>query len=286
MSTSVLFSASHYSQCPFVSDIPTHIKPVKPLINTKDYIGQRNRYKIYEELGCLSALYPSTLGFILIYAIPICLPFISLIFYSRKPSCQSAVYHNLIFGYSVVAWIVWAFYKHRREMEEHLATDSLINRSNYIRFLILGCVDILFTLPVTIINFLQEVLSEKTTFWPGFAVVHAQFSTIPTTTTEQWKSLGIWVNFIVRFNQWINPVWAVIFFGIFGFSKEARARYSWAFWKVVRPFGFKPRPQPEVSEVMFGTLSAVQQDMTESKYVLSSSLYVAWSVISHRPFKD
>lgn len=58
----------------------------------QDYIGQKNRYKIYEELGCLSALYPSTLGFILIYAIPICLPFISLIFYSRKLPCQITVY--------------------------------------------------------------------------------------------------------------------------------------------------------------------------------------------------
>ena len=171
-----------------------------------------------------------------------------------------------------IARIIWAFYNRRRELEKHLEEDSSIDRPNYIRLLVLGCVDMLVTLPLTTINFVQEILSDDPVFWPGFATVHANFSTIPTTTKAQWEKSSLWVNFLIRFNEWVNPIWAIIFFAIFGLTSEARARYWRAFCWVAKPFGFKPKENPELSEVMFGTVSAVNERSYDSKYVVSYSV--------------
>ena len=134
-----------------------------------------------------------------------------------------------------------------------LASDTTINRSCFLKLLALGLFDILLTLPIEILAFVLDLSQDNIVgFWPGWKVAHASFSTIPTATSGEWKSAGFWPVFTIRFSQWINSIFAVAFFILFGITEQKRAWYRSIFWKVVRPFGLKPRVNPATSNIVFG----------------------------------
>ena len=146
------------------------------------------------------------------------------------------------------------YFKHNRNLDATLASNTIMNRSGFLKLLALGLFDILLTLPITILQLVIDILQgDITGFWPGWKTAHASFSTIPTVTSEEWKSAGFLTVFSVRFNQWVNPIFAVAFFLLFGTTKEKRDWYRSIFWKVMRPFGLKPRVDPVASDVVFGS---------------------------------
>ena len=99
------------------------------------------------------------------------------------------------------------YFKRNRELDATLASNTTMNRSAFFKLLALGLFDILLTLPITSLGLVQDILQGGITgFWPGWKAVHASFSTIPTVTSEEWKSAGSWTVFIVRFDQWVNPI--------------------------------------------------------------------------------
>ena len=146
------------------------------------------------------------------------------------------------------------YFKHNRELDATLASNTTMNRSSFLKLLALGLFDILLTLPISIIALVQDILQGCISgFWPGWKTVHASFSTIPTVTSEEWKSAGFWTVFNFGFDQWVNPIFAVAFFILFGTTKQKRDWYRSIFWRVMRPFGLKPRVDPVASEVVFGS---------------------------------
>ena len=148
------------------------------------------------------------------------------------------------------------YFKRNRELDATLASNTTMNRSGFLKLLILGLFDILLTLPLTILILVEGLSVEGSViarFWPGWKVVHASFSTIPTVTSEEWKSAGFWTVFGIKLDQWVNPIFAVAFFLLFGTTKQKRDWYQSIFWKVVRPFGLKPRVDPVASDVVFGS---------------------------------
>ena len=146
------------------------------------------------------------------------------------------------------------YFKRNRELDATLASNTTMNRSGFLKLLALGLFDILLTLPITILELVQDLLEVSITgFWPGWKTAHASFSTIPTATSEEWKSAGIWTVLNVRFNQWVCPIFAVAFFLLFGTTKQKRDWYRNIFWKVMRPFGLRPRVDPVASDVVFGS---------------------------------
>ena len=148
--------------------------------------------------------------------------------------------------------------KHNRNLDATLASNATMNRSGFLKLLALGLFDILLTLPITILGLVQDLLHGNIAgFWPGWGTVHASFSTIPTATSEEWKSAGFWTVFTLRLDQWNNPIFAVAFFLLFGTTKQKRDWYRSIFWKVMRPFGLKPRVDPVASDVVFGSGSMV-----------------------------
>ena len=104
---------------------------------------------------------------------------------------------------------------------------------------------------VAIIEYLLE--DDITGFWPGWKAIHSDFSTIPTVTSEEWKAGGFWTNFSARFYQWVNPIFALAFFLLFGLTEQKRSWYRSIFWRVVKPFGFRPRVDPVASSIAFGS---------------------------------
>ena len=146
------------------------------------------------------------------------------------------------------------YFKRNRELDATLASNTTMNRSGFLKLLALGLFDILLTLPIQILSFVQDILQVGITgFWPGWKAVHASFSTIPTFTSEEWKSAGFWTVFSIRFDQWVNPIFAVVFFLLFGTTKQKQDWYRSIFWKVMQPFGLEPRVDPVASDVVFGS---------------------------------
>ena len=146
------------------------------------------------------------------------------------------------------------YFKHNRELDATLASNTTMNRSAFFKLLALGLFDILLTLPIQILSLVHAILQGGISgFWPGWKAVHASFSTIPTVTSEEWKSAGFWTVISFSLDQWVNPIFAVAFFLLFGTTKQKRDWYRGIFWKVMRPFGLKPRVDPVASDVVFGS---------------------------------
>ena len=146
------------------------------------------------------------------------------------------------------------YFRLNRNLDATLASNTTMNRSGFLKLLALGLFDILLTLPIQILSFVQAILQGGITgFWPGWKAVHASFSTIPTATSNDWKSAGFWTLFTIRFSQWVNPIFAVAFFLLFGITEQKRTWYWSIFWKIMRPFGLKPRADPVASDVVFGS---------------------------------
>ena len=146
------------------------------------------------------------------------------------------------------------YFRRNRELDITLESNTSLNRAAFFKLLALGLFDILLTLPLSIIQFVEELLQvDITGFWPGWKVVHASFSAIPTATSEEWKMLGFWTVFNIRFDEWVNPIYAVVFFLLFGITEQKRAWYRSIFWKIMRPLGLKPRVDPVASDIVFGS---------------------------------
>ena len=135
--------------------------------------------------------------------------------------------------------------------------------------MVLSALDILLTLPLTVIGLVQDLTQTHFVFWPGWDALHANFNQIPTASAEFWKSLGFWTQFSVKWDEWINPFIALVFFALFGLTEEARARYAAIFWAVAKPLGFKPKPKmrKERSNVVFASAMFGPTHTRSSTYV-------------------
>ena len=170
-----------------------------------------------------------------------------------------------------------AYFKRNRGLDATRASNTPINRSAFLKLLALGLFDILLTLPFTVLGLVEELLGTSIEgFWPGWKVVHASFSAIPTATSEEWKMLGFWTVFNIRFDELVNPIYAIVFFFLFGITEQKRAWYWSMFWKIMRPFGLKPRADPVASDVVFGSGPMVNSAMNDTRgtvmWVFMSSL--------------
>ena len=118
----------------------------------------------------------------------------------------------------------------------------------------LGVFDLIMTMPSSVIGLVMDlVFGGDISFWTGWKDIHSDFSTIPTVTSEEWKAGGFWTNFSARFYQWVNPIFALAFFLLFGLTEQKRFWYRSIFWRAVEPFRFRPRVDPVVSSIAFGS---------------------------------
>lgn len=123
----------------------------------------------------------------------------------------------------------------------------------------LGCFDILVTLPVQILTLTNvSVGIGPIRFWPGWSTIHSDWSPVLVPKSE-WSSdpFSVWA---VTWDKYLNSLNALIFFLLFGLTKEARSRYTRLFWAVVKPLGFKPSIKQEISEVAFASVNAGCED--------------------------
>lgn len=129
-------------------------------------------------------------------------------------------------------------YCQRRKLDEFLQNGSPIRRQCVLKLMVLGSFDIFITLPITTLNLITAFFQHGgiTTFWPRWKATHANISAVTKVTSEEWKSAG-WSTIVnIRFSQWISPLFAVVFFVLFGITEKNKLWYRDMFRKVTKTF--------------------------------------------------
>ena len=142
-----------------------------------------------------------------------------------------------------------------------------MGRKNYFRLLILGCVDAIVLFPAQTLNFVIDLQGIRQSgdagFYPGWTLVHSDWA--PVSVPENAWNISIWFAFSVRWSQWINPFFGLLFFLLFGVTTEARESYKRMFWAAANCFGYTPPVQTRSSNIVF---KFVVSDTVNSEYVL------------------
>lgn len=163
-------------------------------------------------------------------------------------------------------------------MSEYLnSTEEQLSQSHFYRMLALGCFNIFIILPVSTILLASDIIDEGTqfAFYQGWSAIHSNWE--PVLGTKSSWSTDKWSVFIVHWNEWINPFFALVFFALFGLTTEANEGYRRLFRFLCRPFGAKKstsvgEPFPEVVfKTGMGSIVTVMSN-TISRWV-SSVLY-------------
>ncbi|KAI0314140.1 GPCR fungal pheromone mating factor [Amylostereum chailletii] len=171
------------------------------------YVVQTCRFQIFEEYGCYSAEHISGLTLILVKSWGITIPIVSVLFY-----CLFQMFLALF----------------RIRISEQIEDDDqegYLIRSQYIRLLIIGCLDITLALPLVIVIFVMNAEQATTlVFYPGWDAIHQDWSPrlIPSTV---WRP-KFWQAFDLRFNQYVTIVLAVAFFFLLGMTDEAIKKWK------------------------------------------------------------
>ena len=144
------------------------------------------------------------------------------------------------------------YFRHRRDLNEALGTSATIDKENFVRLFALGLFEVLLTLPLMIFNLIHNQLQKQIViFWPGWGIAHAEISSVPRATADEWKAGGPWTVLTIRVEQWNGFVLAVAFFLLFGLTRRKRAQYRNVFWKVMNPFGIRPDTDVVASSIAF-----------------------------------
>lgn len=126
----------------------------------------------------------------------------------------------------------------------------------YLRVMILGCVDAVLTLPLSILLLVLDIKAAPTSFYLGWEEMHAHFSSIPIVTASEWKE-DTRSTILIYYYLWVSQMTAFGFFALFGLTKKARTTYRILFWKTMKPFGVKEPPAQDsvISNMRFGLAS-------------------------------
>ena len=107
--------------------------------------------------------------------------------------------------------------------------------------MLLASMDIVLTFPVSVLVLITGHIGNELIVWPGWDLLHNNWDPIQLPASH-WLA-NFWQNFTIRWNEYINPLFAIVFFVIFGMTEEARNMYRSAFFAVLaHVFGYKRRP--------------------------------------------
>lgn len=126
-----------------------------------------------------------------------------------------------------IAALIWTFYAQRREIDAFLVGNRLLSRNHYFRILTMEVV-ILVNMVAALVMIAFDVrlfadLPGGLQFWPGWKEIHTDWQPVSVPSSE-WDGSS-WNRFATRWNEWINPIFAYIFFIVYGLSNPARASY-------------------------------------------------------------
>lgn len=146
-------------------------------------------------------------------------------------------------------------------MNEYLDSTPSLSKSYFMRMFVLGAIDALVILPLGIITLVLTLRREPISlFWRRWTP-ETTLSTVKVVLASSWTP-SIWDNFGVRWDQWINVLFSLVFFFLFGFNSRTKERYSRIFWRICRLSGRDPRPNSTISIVRFRGVEKSPQNVS------------------------
>ncbi|RPD60895.1 STE3-domain-containing protein [Lentinus tigrinus ALCF2SS1-6] len=176
---------------------------------------QGHRFDILEGIGCIEE-YPNTW---LAYVLYVCWPIpIGLV---------SATFCILTLR---------AFFQRRRQFNELMASNNNLTFNRYFRLMGLASIEILFTIPLTIYNIVENLRVAPIYEYRGLADLHYKFSRVNSMSAIAWRSSPELIK-VMNFRVWAPIGCALLFFCFFGLAEEARKHYKLALSSVAKRVG-------------------------------------------------
>ncbi|SNX82060.1 probable Pheromone receptor 1 [Melanopsichium pennsylvanicum] len=196
-------------------------------------VNQSNRYAIIEEAGCWPLIFPSWV-YVLLVAAPVIIV-----------SLFSAIYSVLAFRW---------FWIRRRQFQAVLASSaSNINRSRYIRLLLLTAADRLIFFPIYVGTIGKEIADAITLPYGSWSSVHAGFDERPQFKADVIEMQSTFKRNLIL-SRLVSPLSGYIFFAMFGLGQEACQGYKNALRRILvfcklQKERKQPTPQAIVADI-------------------------------------
>src|SRR5258708_2915937 len=131
---------------------------------------------------------------------------------------------------------LYTFYKRRRQFNEILSSTPGLNRSRYLRLMIISATDMCVTVPLGTYYIVLNVKSGVVP-WKSWADTHSNYSTVNQIPASIWKNdsyslLG------AELYRWSLVACAFLFFAFFGFADEARQNYRRVYTTLASRIGY------------------------------------------------
>ncbi|KAJ7438407.1 pheromone A receptor-domain-containing protein [Mycena galericulata] len=183
---------------------------------------QDARFIVLQGFGCASSTSDSWFSVVVISILPLIPPLISVFFYCPL--------------------IIRTVYIQRQSTNDFLQSNGSMSRTSYLRILALGCLDIVITLPISIINLVSffATLSRPSSLpaYVGWEANHANFSASGVPYADLTDTP--WDTFTTYFDYGQYAVLAFAIFALFGMTSSARSAYWSRISLVGKLIGRKP----------------------------------------------
>ncbi|VDB96275.1 unnamed protein product [Peniophora sp. CBMAI 1063] len=181
------------------------------------FVFQISRFAVQEGFGCQNATDDSILGTLIFNLCNVIPPMISILVYYPR--------------------ICLLFYRQNRDVNHFLQSNDSVSRTNYMRIIAIASVDILLTLPVGIATIVLDVQHgiayyDSMPFFPDWTYNHTDWEP-ESNSYADLVGAGTSVIAQVYLSKWTSPVLALVLFGLFGLTREARASY----WRLTVTIG-------------------------------------------------
>ncbi|KAJ7189204.1 pheromone A receptor-domain-containing protein [Mycena filopes] len=188
---------------------------------------QDARFVVLEGFGCASSTSDSWFSVVVISILPLIPPLISIFFYCPL--------------------IIRTVHFQRQHTDDFFQSNGSISRTSYFRILALGCLDIVITLPISIINLVSFFVTlsgpDSLPAYIGWKANHADFAPVGVPYADLTDTR--WDAFTTYFDYGQYAVLAIAIFALFGLTSSARAAY-WSRITAVATFvGWTPKPSAQ-----------------------------------------
>lgn len=174
------------------------------------YIPQNSRFAIYEDFGCVTAISNTPVG-ILLRNLP-----------QLVVSLACVVYSGLTLRH---------LHKKYSELNEHLSSGNTINKSQYLRVLIIATLGSICVFPFSFYWFVTDWTTVYS--WQGWKQVHSNFSDVSLIPNSFWRANPS-SQYGTEVSRWAFVFNAFAIFVCFGIHEEARKNYLSAVQYILR----------------------------------------------------
>ncbi|TDL17045.1 fungal pheromone STE3G-protein-coupled receptor [Rickenella mellea] len=181
------------------------------------YVVGGHRYAILEDIGCYPATYNSWLAYVLAYSWPVIIGFLNGI-------------------YSVLT--IRAIIRSGKEIDK--CFEEKDEKKHYCRRIAFALGMIIFDGPFAVVSMTFDLTTMPLYPYNGWKETHVNYSHVVNVPAAVWRLNPTW-NAALEMARWILILDTMVYYGIFGTSREAINAYKKAFWTVIRVLGLKFR---------------------------------------------